>query len=304
MNPRFPIFIVSKGRWESRMSARYLDAMGVGYRVIVEQSELLDYAAVIDPAKLIVLDPAYQRDYDACMELRDGESRGSGPARNFAWDTAEREGARWHWTIDDNIRGWYRLHGNLKVPMADGTGFRAMEDFCDRFENVAMGGPNYFMFAPTRARLNPITLNTRIYSCNLIRTDLPFRWRARYNEDTDLSLRLLKAGWTTVLFNAFLQDKMNTQTMKGGNTDVLYAAGTLAKSRMIADLHPDVARVVTRFGRDHHYVDYTPFADQLPRLKPGVAIPDEPDNYGLVLEELLDGEWVERGERPTWAWAK
>ncbi len=79
------------------------------------------------------------------------------------------------------------------------------KDFVLRYENIAMAGPNYFMFAPRKRKHPPFSLNTRIYSCNLIRNDLPFRWRARYNEDTDLSLRMLKAGWCTVLFYVFLK---------------------------------------------------------------------------------------------------
>ena len=63
---------------------------------------------------------------------------------------------------------------------------------------------------------SPFTLNTRIYSCNLIKNSVRFRWRGRYNEDTDLSLRMLKAGLCTDLFNAFLQDKETTLTMRGG----------------------------------------------------------------------------------------
>lgn len=33
----------------------------------------------------------------------------------------------------------------------------------------------------------------RAFPCILIQNDIPFRWRGRYNEDTDLSLRALKA---------------------------------------------------------------------------------------------------------------
>lgn len=44
----------------------------------------------------------------------------------------------------------------------------------------------------------------------------------RPNEDTDLSFRALKDGYCTILFNAFLCDKAQTMTMKGGNTDELY----------------------------------------------------------------------------------
>ena len=44
--------------------------------------------------------------------------------------------------------------------------------------------------------------HSRIYSCNLIRTDIPYRWRGRYNEDTILSLDILRGGHCTLLFNA------------------------------------------------------------------------------------------------------
>ena len=51
MNPRHPIYVVSKGRWRRRTTARYLDRMGVPYRIVVEPQEREAYAAVIDPAK-------------------------------------------------------------------------------------------------------------------------------------------------------------------------------------------------------------------------------------------------------------
>jgi hypothetical protein len=35
----------------------------------------------------------------------------------------------------------------------------------------------------------------------------------------------LKDGWRTILVNAFLARKPNTMTMKGGNTDTIYATG-------------------------------------------------------------------------------
>ena len=78
------------------------------------------------------------------------------------------------------------------------------------------------MFAKRKFKIPPYYPNTRIYSCMLIKNDIPYRWRGRYNEDTDLSIRVLKDGWCTILFNAFLADKSQTMTMKGGNTEDLY----------------------------------------------------------------------------------
>ena len=286
MNPQFPIYIPSKGRAESRLTMRHLDAMNIPYYVIVEEQEFNVYSAVIDRARLLVLDPAYKEQYDSLDPAGDerGVSKGSGPARNFAWDHASANSAASHWVIDDNIKGFFRLNHNLKVPVADGTIFRCMEDFVGRYKNVAMAGPNYFMFASRKTKMAPFTTNTRIFSCNLIRTDIPFRWRGRYNEDLDLSLRILKAGWCTILFNAFLQYKLPTQSVKGGNTDAFYSSeGTLPKSQLIARAHHDVAKVVWRFQRWHHHVDYRSFKDNKLLKRRDIEIQDGENNYGMRL---------------------
>lgn len=285
MTPEHPVYIISKGRAKSRLTARVLDVMGVPYTIVVEAQEADEYRSVIlDPSRVVVLDPAYQREYDPCCVLDEGQSKGSGPARNFVWDHAAARGAESHWLLDDNIRRFYRWHRNRKIEVRSGAVFRAMEEFCGRYTNVALAGPCYERFAPiSSATPAPFRLNTRIYSCILIRNDIPFRWRARYNEDTDLSLRVLKAGWCTVEFNAFLQDKTTTQKLKGGNTDELYAHGTLEKSRMIARLHPDVARLVWRFNRWHHDVDYGRFKRNRLIRKHGVVVPEGVDEYGMRL---------------------
>ncbi len=265
---------------------RALDAMGVAYKVIIEAAEYSAYSAALGADKLLVLDPQYQRDFDACMELAPEQSRGSGPARNFAWDHAVASGAAAHWVIDDNVRGFTRLNRGTRIQCADGTYFRCMEDFIARYSNVAMAGPNYEFFCPHRKRWPVFKLNTKVYSCILIRNDIPFRWRCRYNEDVDLSLRVLKAGWCTVQFNAFLQRKMATQSMGGGNTAAFYAAeGTLPKSQMLVRLHPDVARLTRKFGRWHHHVDYSGFETKLVR-RSDVVIPEGIDEYGMRLVQL------------------
>jgi len=172
--------------------------------------------------------------------------------------------------------------------------------------------------------------NTRIYSTLLISNDCKHRWRLRYNEDTDICLRVLKDGDCTIQFNAFLQGKAATQTVKGGNTSEFYhvegnldknkwrdgqlnATGTINKSQMLVDAHPDVAKVVWRYDRWHHQVDYRVFQndeqdmnpkqieirrnlglgpnDNRLRLKPEIALEELPrvNNYGMVLKRLPKG---------------
>jgi len=284
MNPKYPVYIVSKGRWESRLTARSLEKMHVPYWIVVEKQEYDQYCSVIDKKQVLILPQKYLDEYDVFDNLGDTKSKGPGAARNFAWQHSIDNGFDWHWVMDDNLDGFYRLNHNLRIRVESGTILCCAEDWCDRYENIAQAGLNYRFFASSNSYYPPYCLNTRIYSCLLIRNDIPFRWRGRYNEDTDLSLRILKAGWCTVQFYAFLCGKLATQVLKGGNTQEFYShEGTSPKSKMLEDMHPDVARTMWRFNRDHHYVDYTPFKKNVLIKKKGIIIPKGINNYGMIL---------------------
>ena len=288
--PEFPIYIPSKSRAKIAFTPRYLDIINVPYRIIVEADQYAEYNKYFDESKLLVLPQEYLDNYDTCDDIGDTKSKGPGAARNFAWEHSIAEGHKWHWVMDDNIINFGRLHQNQRLLVGDGFIFRAMEDFVQRYKNVSMAGPNYFMFLPSRNKRPPFILNTRIYSCNLIRNDVPFRWRGRYNEDTDLSLVMLKAGWVTVQFNAFYQYKMPTQKMGGGNTEAFYAGeGTLPKSKMLVDLHPDVAKLSFKFSRWHHTVDYKVFKHGL--VKDKNYTPQDLSQVKLSRESVKDSVW-------------
>lgn len=290
MNPKYPVYIVSKGRWESRLTSKALERMKVPYYIVVEQQEYDQYAEVIDKEKILILDERFKNEYDVFNQVGNENGTGPGAARNFCWDHAIKLGAKRHWVMDDNIEAFHRLNKNAKIVVESGTIFKICEDFVDRYENVPIAGLNYYMFCKASDNVPPFVLNTRIYSCLLIENNIPYRWRGRYNEDTDLSLRVLKDGFCTVQFNAFLQGKVTTQKMTGGNTDEFYAKeGTMNKSQMLADMHPDVARVVWKFNRWHHYVDYKPFKKNKLIRREGVVIPKGINNYGMKLVEIDNG---------------
>jgi len=279
MNPRFPVYIISKGRWESRLTSKALERMGVPYHIVVEPQELEQYAAVIARKKILVLPFS-------------NLGQGSIPARNWVWEHARSIGAARHWILDDNISSFGRYNQNFKIQSGSGTIFHAAEDLVERFTNVAIAGFQYWMFIPRKQKKPPLTLNTRIYSCILIRNDIPYRWRGRYNEDTDMSLRVLKDGWCTILFKAFYCTKMATMTMKGGNTESLYLLnnqkdGRLLMAQSLLNQHPDVTTIVQKWGRWQHSVDYSKFARNKLILKTefeGVEFPA--NEYGMKLQQV------------------
>jgi len=286
MNPIFPIYIVSKGRWNSRLTSKFLEHVKVPYKIIIEKQEYNEYSSVISKDKILVLPDEYLINYDTYWKIEDNK-KGPGAARNFAWDHSISLGYDWHWVMDDNINAFHRMNRNIKAVVNSGTIFKCMEDFVLRYENIAIGGPNYHGFCKTTDSLYPFILNTRIYSCLLIRNNISYRWRGRYNEDTDLCLRVLKDGWCTIQFNAFLQEKVTTQRMAGGNTREFYKIeGTKNKSKMLVDMHPDVCKLTWKFNRYHHQVDYKKFKNNKLKKKDGIIIPYKINEYGMKLVEI------------------
>ena len=269
MNPKFPVYIPSKGRFETRLTVNLMERCGIPYRVVIEQQEYDQYAAVMNPDRIIVLPFSNQ---------------GVVPARNFIWDHALEMGAEYYWTFDDNIRNFYRFHENKRSKVFSGSHLRAIEDFAQRYENLPMSGMQYFTFQPRRTKAEPVSFNRRVYSNMLIKTRIDYRWRDFYNEDTDLCLRMLKDGWVTALWNVFLVDKSATMVVKGGNTPNYQGDGRLKMAQSLQQQHPDVTNIVWKWGRWQHHVDYSSFKTNKLIRKPGVEIPKDKNEYGLVLK--------------------
>jgi hypothetical protein len=279
MHPRYPIYIISKGRWESRLTSKAFDLDNVDYKIVIEPQEYDYYSFVINKSKILVLPFS-------------NLGQGSIPARNWVWEHALSLGAERHWIIDDNINGLGRLNRNLKIMCCSRTALRIMEDFTDRYDNVALSGPEYDYFLPRKTKVPPYRINTRIYSCILIKNNIPYRWRGKYNEDTDLSLRALKDNYCTILFHAFLQYKTPTLLMGGGNTDSIYNTGDKRKefAESLQRQHPDIVKVVWRYNRWHHEVNYDIFRKNKLIRKSNLNILEEVNNYGLELCEKKDGQ--------------
>ena len=267
--PRYPIYILSKGRSEYCHTMKSLNKMKLQYYVCVEPQEVEAYTKALDPRYATVLELPFSN-----------HGMGGGPARNWIWEHSIAQGDKRHWILDDNISEWWRYHNNKRYRCESGAIFRATEDFVDRFKNVPLAGLQYkFFVVDNSANYHPFVLNTRLMSCILIENSCPHRWRGKYNEDVDLSIRVLKDGYCTILMYAFLAGKMGTQTLKGGNTEEIYGDGTFEKSKMLVNLHPDVVTLKQRYGRWHHHADLTGFKNnKLIKV----------DNYDEIIAKLPD----------------
>ena len=290
----YPVYVISKGRYENCLTAKYFIEDKVDFKLVVEKQEADEYKKRYGENKVVILPFS-------------NKGLGSYPARNWCWEDSIKNGYKRHWIFDDNIRGIFRLFKGVRIRANTNNALRFVEDITDNYTNVAISGMNYSMFAG-KWTTNSFVKNHHIYSNLLILNEIPYRWRLRYNEDTDLNLQVLKGPekYCLLYTNIFLINKMRTMVMKGGNTEELYKGeGRLKMAKMLEKVHPDVVTTKWRFGRPQHVVNWNKFKQ--PLIK--VAKPKKIDlnNYGklvminevksLSLRKLIDNsEQTVRGK--------
>jgi hypothetical protein len=100
MNPKYTIYIPSKGRYDTRLTSKALEEIGVPYKMVVEYQEYDHYAEHIDHDNLLVLPFSNQ---------------GVVAARNWIRQYSMDHNEKRHWQIDDNISAFMRLNRNRKI---------------------------------------------------------------------------------------------------------------------------------------------------------------------------------------------
>ena len=276
---KYAIYIPSKDRAATQYTAEALSADNVDFSIVVEPCDVDAYTAAGWGEHLLVLP---------------FENLGLGPipARNFIRDHAEASGATRHWQLDDNIKGFKRLVRSQRISCRADIALRVAEDFTDRYTNIGLTGLQYAMFAIPGAVTAPFFLNNFVYSCVLINHALPCRWRGRYNEDADLCLQAIANGFCNVTINVFLQDKIKTMTLKGGNTADYDPSidGRLKMARELERMWPGVVTVSRRFKRPQHVIakNWAPFRALKLQLRDDIDLSqfERVDEYGLVLKKV------------------
>lgn len=278
MLPRYPIYVPSKGRWTKAqaLTVRFLMLDKVPFRLVCEEEEVEHYAPLVGADRILTLPES-----------------GGGLifARNWIKAHSIAEGHERHWQLDDNMRHVRRMWKNTRVPCNSGPALRAVEDFSDRYENVAISGLAYEMFVVPYQQIPPFYLNQHVYSCTLVNNAIPHTWRLRHNDDTDICLQVLADGWCTVLINAFMVSKVRTMKIAGGNTADLYQGdGRLKMARSLERVWPGVVRTDRRYGRPQHVIARSWLNFDTPlKLKPGVDLEQlaaSRDEYGMELKQV------------------
>lgn len=247
---KYPVYIISKGRYERTYTADLFEEAGIDYHIAVEPQEYIQYVKKLGEHRVLRLPFS-------------NLGLGSYPARNFCWEHAKELGYKYHWLFDDNIQAWVKWINAKRQRITDiNAALIFVEQYVEK-HRIDIGGfeePNFVMEVPKI----PFRHNCHVYSAMLIRNNLPYRWRLKYNEDVDLCLQVLHNGGSTANCRYYMADKISTAVkMKGGNQTELYQGNApqknLLKVKMLESVWPQYVKTVIRFSRHHHLIDWKVF---------------------------------------------
>lgn len=250
MVSKFPIYIISKGRYEKPLTAKLFEKAGIDYLIAVEPQEYDLYCNALGIKRVLKLPFA-------------NLGLGSYPARNYCWEHAKINGYKYHWLFDDNFLMFKKWINSKRVRIENIKDALIYVEENAIKTNVDITGferPEFCCKVPKKA----FKTNCHVYSSMLIKNDLPYRWRLKYNEDIDLCLQVLHNGGSTSSCVYYMAKKVDTgQKMKGGNQTELYQGNApkknLLKAKMLEAVWPQYAKTVIRFGRHHHLIDWKQF---------------------------------------------
>lgn len=262
-SPIYPIYVISYGRYKTRPpTSKCLCDMKQNHYLVVEKKEYDKYLQYVNTYTTILV---MSDKYDDIKYGRNGEEpvMSSTCVRNYVWEHSRNNGDKRYWILDDNIKRFVRWNRMNHIDCVSPICFRVCEIMTDRLRNCFMSGLSYKSMCPQiSTNHTPFIKNTHVYSCILLSNE-PHEecyWRGRYNEDVDLSIRLLLSGTSTIKLNMFLCDKLETGSCKGGNEEI-YSNGLVSsmeegmkkKYDYIKNLHPDYIglRPLTR-NKYHH----------------------------------------------------
>jgi len=199
--PKYPIYIPSKGRAETKATAANFEENNIPYTFSIEKEDEEKYRKAFPNAEFIILEKSNQ---------------GNPYSRNTIKEHALKNGHKYHWHIDDDIKKMaYYLDGKNNYFDNFAQCLSIIEAVCDKYENIGAASPRSSAFSRTEKSI--IGFNKNIYCVMLLKNDNDIWFRPDVLEDKDMSMQILANGECTVLFNRLLMFNPSTGTNSGGH---------------------------------------------------------------------------------------
>ncbi len=205
----YPIYIPTKGRADTAVTISTLSDSNLHFYIVVEKE---DFAAYKESTRFQL--------GDNNIVVLPKSNQGIAYARNHCKQHAKGFGHKYHWQMDDNIKGFYERVDNKNIKTGAAEALEAVEGIVMQYKNIGIAGLAHRAFAFSATK--DVNINKQCYMCVLVNNDLDFEWRKSIPEDTDYSLQVLfTKKFCTMVFNRVMIDKTATGG-KGGNTEIEY----------------------------------------------------------------------------------
>lgn len=265
------IYIISKGRPQC-ITARTLVKMnypGEWFIVCGNNDETLPQYKENWGDRVLVFDWYEEIKHTDTLDNFGFEEKASGacPVRNATMKISQKRGELRHWQFDDDYTIFMHFDKSLKknVKFDSGVQFEEWLYRIAKFGHEArMSNIGFAQSAETFPE-NACTFSRRIFNAhNLPSTDDIFvPWVGRMNDDLINAINVWKSGGYEMQLKHMNMTMPNTQSEQGGLTEMYNQDGTVRKSAYPVLVAPNATRLVVRFGRYHHSVDWSKLVPKL-----------------------------------------
>lgn len=210
---KYPVCIVSKDRSDTCTTHTLLDFEGVKWFYMVEPKDYDAYVARFGKSKVINIE---QND------------KGIYYVRNYCIEWSKKNGYDKHWQVDDDLRSLHYRPMNFIKGIRDSTRIENPSSMLSYIEDISIKCVNYGAGCLTHdgfafSKKNDVDINKMIYCFQLINNSIKSRYQPHTSEDVDFSVRILKEGYVTMVFNKYSFRTPASGSLKGGcNSSIDY----------------------------------------------------------------------------------
>lgn len=264
---KFAVFILSHGRAENVITVQTLRNCGYTgdiYIIIDDEDKQGDLYKKIYGDKVIVFS---KKDMDGTFDIGDNfnDRRVVVYARNKCHDIAKSLGLDYFLELDDDYNDFcYRYEENGALRKINVKSFDKLVEKCIDFLEVsnahaiafAQGGDYIGGVGSTAWQQKLLRKVMNTFFC---KTDRPFQFYGRINEDTTMYTVLGQRGYIFFTLGDVMVNQLQTQANAGGLTDIYLDKGTYYKSFCSVMFSPSCVKVSSMgnvYRRIHHRVKW------------------------------------------------
>lgn len=259
------IYIISKGRPRC-LTGEVLKKMnysGEWFIVCGNNDETIpEYQKIWGKKRIIVFDWLSEAKESDLLDNFGIENMSSGavPVRNAVRKISAERGELRHWQLDDDYYSFKHITKDFKrnYVIRNGKFFENELYRIASFAHKAKLSNTGFCLGMESFPSDANKFGSRVFNAhNLPSTeDLFTTWRGRMNDDLINAIEVYHKGRKEMSFKFISLILKPTQSEAGGNSDIYKDWGTIRKTAYAVMIEPNAVKLVIKFGRYHHLVNW------------------------------------------------